>query len=99
MMLAFLMDIQVQPGKEANAVSVLLGIQKIARSSIGCPDFIWLQHTNDHTRLTLFERWDSKARLDAHIKQTIPARDQFLPTLCAGPASEPVVPVGDRTPR
>ncbi|MDT5134472.1 MAG: glyoxylase family protein, partial [Mycobacterium sp.] len=90
---AFLMHIQVKAGSEDDAVRGLVEIQQLARGDAGNHEFVWLHHTTDPTKFTLFEQWDTQDHLDEHLKNITPTWNRFAAILAGPPVSEPVLPV------
>lgn len=94
-MISYLLQIEVKPGCVEDAVEALSTIEAASQADDGMVEFVWLQHTDDPLRFTLYEQWANQASLDAHLAQDPSVWNRFVPCLAAEPRSYPVRPVRD----
>ncbi len=85
-MLSFMLQIEIKAGFEGRALESLSAIQRAAHRDAGCHNFVWMRRQDDPRQFTLFEQWESKAALDAHLA-THPVWDAFVPCLQGDPIS------------
>ena len=74
-MLSVLVTIKIKPGFEESVVDGLAAIQAKSRGDAGCVAFHWFQHASDPLSYSLFEQWESKEAMDAHVDDALLAKE------------------------
>lgn len=90
-MIIVLAEAQALP-EQADAMAPLLARAAAAsRLDEGCIDYHFWRDTEDGTKFTSVEKWESKAHLDAHMAS--PNVQELLAALPGKVAAEPVITV------
>jgi quinol monooxygenase YgiN len=59
---------KIKPGKEGDALEAFKALVEPTHREAGCILYALHRGTDDPARLTFIERWESRDRLDAHLK-------------------------------
>lgn len=60
--------LKVKPGVEKATKDMLVAVLETVRGEDGCICYDFHTHTEDATAFLFYERWESKAHLDAHLE-------------------------------
>lgn len=82
----------VEPGLREEYIAERSDLMRRSRAERGCLEYTFSADPLDPGRVVLFERWESRADLDAHLDAS---RAQPLPVTPQVPASSSVITVYD----
>lgn len=89
-MLSFMLNLKVKEEDLDRAQEALGRIDTAAQGHEGKITFSWFRHADDQTSFTLFEQWENKECLDAHVSKIIDIWNAFVPCIEGAAVSTPL---------